>query len=323
MSNHASPTRLFHHGSDTADVRSCCVGGILLSAIAIACCCVPGDLRAQGPLVRFQQADSPGVTAFRGDDRVVLEIEATVPGAVHIPRLAAPWRSAHWEIDEAADASQGKIQVHPEPDHWVVRWSDRPKQAKRLVIELDAAPRLLAELEPVAPVADGSLLLPAHLARVWGEKLRYEPQPFKNTVGYWVIPTDRAEWSFTLDRPGKFNVAILQGCGVGQGGSRAAMEFRRLTTAPDDRASDVAGTETGSPQTIGRAPGNAVDQGRVRFEVRETGHFQNFQWRHLGTVELQVGTYVLVLHPEQIAKNALMDVRAIHLVRLPDAIPRR
>ncbi|RMF39676.1 MAG: hypothetical protein D6753_13210 [Planctomycetota bacterium] len=253
------------------------------------------------------------MTAYRGGNRVVLEMEAEVAGPLHIPRLAAPLRSAFWEPNAAGSQTGEPIQVKPEPDYWVVSWASRPGERARMVIEFDAPPRLLDELEPVVAVADGSLMLPAHLARTFGEKLRYEPQPFKNTVGYWVVPTDRAQWSFVVDRPGEFNVAILSGCGAVPGGRSAAMAFVRSTP----------GTPPSVPSKIDNGGLDRTTQDELEFEVHETGHFQNFQWRHLGTIRLDAGTYTLVVHPKRIANKALMDVRMIHLVRLPAAPPRR
>ena len=57
----------------------------------------------------------------------------------------------------------------------------------------------------------------------------------------------------------------------------------------------------------------------IEFEVFETGHWQNFQWVQLGEVELRhKGEVELKVAPKQIKKAALMDIRAIHLIRLPD-----
>lgn len=136
------------------------------------------------------------------------------------------------------------------------------------------------------------------LAMVAGEKVRFEPQTFKNTVGYWTGKQDSATWRFDVREAGRFNVAILQGCGKGHVGSTARMEFMDPTKSTDAGA---------SPETM------------LEFEVLETGHFQNFQWRHLGTIELvKSGQYDLRIIPTAIKKAALMDVRAINLVRLPN-----
>ena len=151
---------------------------------------------------------------------------------------------------------------------------------------------LPSELKPIKPTSDGSFELFAHFASTHGEKLRYEPQPFKNTVGYWTGKKDYAAWTIQLDKPGRFNVAVLQGCGKGQGGSQAIMSF-------------IAPVKDTTPT--------------IEFDVVETGHFQNFLWVHLGEVELRHrGAVEINVAPKQIKKAALMDIRAIHLIRLPD-----
>ncbi len=184
------------------------------------------------------------------------------------------------------------IQVKPEPDSWEIHWKQRPEGQAVLLLVFDAKPLLMNELKPVEPVGDGSFYLPAHLAVTTGEKIRYEPQPYKNTVGFWVGKQDTAKWTIDLDKPGRFNVAVLQGCGKGQGGSTATMSFFGM--------------------------GNQISPS-IDFEVVETGHWQNFQWVRLGEVELKnKGLNEVVVMPKAIKKAALMDIRAIHLIRLPD-----
>ncbi len=38
---------------------------------------------------------------------------------------------------------------------------------------------------------------------------------------------DSASWEFTVTKPGKFTVEVLQGCGKGQGGSEVELSCRR------------------------------------------------------------------------------------------------
>ncbi|MGC3967558.1 MAG: hypothetical protein QM775_09365 [Pirellulales bacterium] len=86
---------------------------------------------------------------------------------------------------------------------------------------------------------------------------------------------------FTTVKPGKYEVEIWQGCGKGQGGSEATVT--------------IAG------QTLS-------------FTVEDTGHFQNFVPRTLGTVQLEKpGRYVLELRAVKKAKAAVMDCRQIVL----------
>ena len=131
-------------------------------------------------------------------------------------------------------------------------------------------------------LADGSILLHSSTAAIHGTVLRYEPMPFKNTLGWWGRQEDWPEWTFTVEKPGDFDIEILQGCGRGNGGSDVTIE--------------VAGT-------------------RVPFVVEETGHFQNFVPRRVGRVTLEkTGTYSLALKPQRKAGGAVMDVRQVRLL---------
>src|SRR3954464_8888999 len=67
--------------------------------------------------------------------------------------------------------------------------------------------------------ADGSILLLATNAVVHGKTIRYEPQPHKNTIGYWTKAEDWVSWNFQVSKPGKFDVTLTQACGKGSGGS--------------------------------------------------------------------------------------------------------
>lgn len=240
---------------------------------------------------RFEAADSNGVEASRDDRAVYLKVKPGRKGSIAIPRLAAPLRSMHWQGHEP-----GGITLKPEPDRWVIRWEGRPEDALTLVLNFDDPPLLPDEVKPIEAAGDGSFFLPAHLAKTGNKKIRYEPQPHKNTVGFWTDPEDIAGWNIKLDKPGRFNVAVLQGCGKGQGGSTARIGFMEPVPVEENPKIDS-----------------------IDFSVLETGHFQNFLWCHLGEIELkQAGEIGVFVMPLEISKAALMDIRAIHLIRLPD-----
>src|SRR4051812_38230816 len=59
------------------------------------------------------------------------------------------------------------------------------------------------------PAAE-TILLHSRDAVVHGKTLRYEPDPKKNTLGYWTDVADWASWEFTVNHPGKYAVEILQ-----------------------------------------------------------------------------------------------------------------
>ena len=132
---------------------------------------------------------------------------------------------------------------------------------------------------------DGSILLHSSKAIVHGEKLRYEPETNKLTLGYWTNPNDWAEWKFVVDRPGVFELEVWQGCGKGNGGSDVRVE--------------VAGQN-------------------FDFVVDETGHFQSFIPRRIGKIHFwKAGDYTLAIKPQNKKAAAVMDVRQVQLLRMP------
>ena len=137
------------------------------------------------------------------------------------------------------------------------------------------------EGEPIGQALDRSVLLHARDVTLHSTKVQYETKPHKNTVGYWVNVTDQVCWDFTVSRGGRFDVEIHQGCGKGHGGSLVALE--------------VAG------QTL-------------QFTVKDTGHFQNFVPRKVGTVRLAMGEHRFWIKPVKKASGAIMDVRRIRLL---------
>lgn len=143
---------------------------------------------------------------------------------------------------------------------------------------------LVPACEGTQPVQaeDGSITLHGRDATVSGTMLRYEPAPAKQTLGYWTRASDSASWRFLVATPGEFRVEVLQGCGAGQGGS--------------DMVVSLADAE-------------------LAFEVEETGHFQDFRARVIGTVTIpEAGSHLLTVKPRRIAKTAALDLRQIRLI---------
>ena len=129
----------------------------------------------------------------------------------------------------------------------------------------------------------GLIVLNASAATPHGEKLRYEPEPHKNTLGYWVNPADWAEWTFDAPSAGTYELRILQGAGGGCGGA----------------AVDVA-----------------VGGQAVTFTTLDTGHFQNFVPRTIGTIKLNGGRQTLSVKPKEKKGVAVMDLRRVTLLRV-------
>jgi arylsulfatase A len=140
---------------------------------------------------------------------------------------------------------------------------------------------------PDTQAPDGTIMLAAKTADIHGVMVRYEPLPHKNTIGFWVREDDWVSWDFQLKSPGEFQMEIVQGCGQGSGGSE--VDF------------------TVADQT-------------VRIKVQETGGFQKFVTRRIGTIRLaRVGRFTLAVKPRTRAGPAVMDLRQVRLVPVNEA----
>jgi arylsulfatase A-like enzyme len=132
---------------------------------------------------------------------------------------------------------------------------------------------------PVPQPHEGAIILHASEATVHGTTVRYEPQPHKNTIGFWTKAEDWVSWDFQVPQAGAFLVEILQGCGQGSGGSEVEFSV--------------------GPQTL-------------RAKVEETGGFQNFVSRHIGKLTFdQPGRYTLSVKPLTKPGPAVMDLRLV------------
>jgi hypothetical protein len=269
--------------------------GFAIRMLTLACFVVGWTDRFREPIlaqdavptsaVRQEALSNSSVEVFRQEDRLYLSVLApgTAAKRITLPRLYATVSRWGW-----LGAAESKIDLIPEPDTWALEWTQTPTETNVMVMDLELSVEPLTQPPMIGATADGSIGLAAYQAKTTGQRVRYEPQPHKNTIGYWTDAEGCAVWDFQVEQPGHFAVAILQGCGAGQGGSEA----------------EIAVSQAGTVL----AP--------LPFEIEETGHFQNFKWRTVGQLELKsAGTYELKLAAIKIANAALVDVRAIHLVR--------
>jgi arylsulfatase A-like enzyme len=199
-------------------------------------------------------------------------------------------RAGDWKLIEFYENGRRELfDLKKDPGESNNRIVERPEIAKELAEKLRAWRESVGargmkpnpDYVPNPQAADGTVTLPARTAEVHGTQLRYEPLPHKNTLGFWVRAEDWASWECTIAKPGTFAVELLQGCGKGQGGSEVQL-------------------------TIG-------DQS-LTFTVEDTGHFQNFKSRAIGTVTLdKAGRYTLTVRPKKKAAAAVMDLRSVNL----------
>ena len=132
----------------------------------------------------------------------------------------------------------------------------------------------------ITQAEDGTILLHARDVTIHGTTVRYEPQPHKNTIGFWTKQDDWVSWTFSVAKAGTFAVEILQGCGKGSGGAEVAL---------------------------------AIGEQAVTFTVEDTGHFQNMIQRPIGRLSLAAGKHTLAVKPQTKPGAAVMDLRRIVL----------
>lgn len=130
---------------------------------------------------------------------------------------------------------------------------------------------------------DGAIELHAGCAATFSETMRYEPKPEKDCLGLWTDEKDWAEWTFDVSRPGKFKVEVVQGCGgEGNAGSEVAV---------------------------------LVNDNTLKFTVVDTGGFQNWKSRDLGTVEIPAGgENKVAIKPLSKKGAAVMDFQKVVLL---------
>jgi arylsulfatase A-like enzyme len=137
------------------------------------------------------------------------------------------------------------------------------------------------DYKPNPPNKDGVITMPARTALVSGTPLRFEPLPHKNALGFWTNKDDFATFDFTAEKPGTFTVEVLQGCGKGSGGAEVEL---------------------------------AVGDEKVTFTVKDTGGFQNFEAREVGTLKIEkAGRHTLIVKAKTKPGVAVMDLRQIVL----------
>ncbi|MDH3719052.1 MAG: hypothetical protein OES79_13120 [Planctomycetota bacterium] len=216
----------------------------------------------------------------RGNNQLELHIDQLPDDrTVSIPRLNNPIGAVYLK----AEPQKRPLQLKPGTTDWQITLPKTSTAAISVVVVETKGP-VYVPLRPrvVSPAHDGSITLHAHDAVTHGKLLRYEPQPHKNTIGYWARAEDWCQWHLRIEQPGQFDVHVLQGCGKGQGGSQVAITIADQT---------------------------------VHFTVEDTGHFQNFKERKLGSIKIPAaGNYTLKLKPIKKAAQAVMDVRQVRLV---------
>lgn len=134
-----------------------------------------------------------------------------------------------------------------------------------------------------------AIRLVASESKTHGTRIRYEPETYKNVVGYWTEVDDWVEWEFNSSIDGAVEVQIHCGCGTGNGGSDVDV---------------IVETDGIAPQTL-------------PWKVRTTGHFQNIVIEPVGQVQIRNGKGRVMVKPKKKAAAAVCDIRQIVLIPIP------
>ena len=145
--------------------------------------------------------------------------------------------------------------------------------------------RVVAGKKSVLRQPGQEIRLTASMGTPHGKKLRYEPEPHKNVLGYWTEVGDWADWELKIPTDGTYEIDVQCGCGANNGGSVVKLEL--------------------------------ADQS-LQWTVRDTGHFQNMIIEELGAVKLKAGSHRLAVRPQSKAGVAVMDIRTIVLRPIAD-----
>ncbi len=140
--------------------------------------------------------------------------------------------------------------------------------------------RVVAGKKAVLKDVSKEITLTAASGTPHGKKLRYEPETYKNVLGYWTEVDDWADWELTVPYDGKYEIEVQCGCGSNNGGSIVRLEV---------------GSES------------------LQWTVRDTGHFQNMVIENIGSIQLKSGTMRLAVRPQSKKGAAVMDIRTIVL----------
>ncbi len=197
----------------------------------------------------------------------------------------SPQRGEGWEYRETLKALARRGRHHPSPSI-PLPVKGRGKYVLGLIwiAVITLVPCLVhaAEIRLAnEQKTDGTIVLLATNATVNGKTIRYEPQPHKNTIGYWTKAEDWVNWDFKVNAPGKFEVELTQACGKGSGGSEVNF---------------------------------SIGEQVIKDIVPDTGAFTNWTNRVIGTFTLaKPGEYSIEVRPVKKPGLAVMDLRAIVL----------
>ena len=199
------------------------------------------------------------------------------------------WRDGRWKLVEFYENQRRELfDLQADPSESRNLALDQPDRVASMAKALEAwrketgamMPTPNTAYKPNPPGKDGVIRISSSTANVEGAQLRFEPQPHKNTLGFWIRQADIAKFEATVEKEGTYVLRIVQGCGNGSGGARVAFE--------------VAGTP-------------------LEWKVEETGGFQNWVTRDVGKIALKPGRVAIVVRPLSKPGVAVMDLQEMIL----------
>ena len=121
---------------------------------------------------------------------------------------------------------------------------------------------------------------------------------FKN----WTSPEDRITWDVAVATAGRYEASILYTCPAADVGSTVELSF-------DGSRLEGVVSEAHDP------PLRGAENDRVRRQGES--YVKDFKPLRLGVIELKPGRGQLTLRALKVARQQVMDMRAIHLLLLP------
>jgi putative heme-binding domain-containing protein len=136
--------------------------------------------------------------------------------------------------------------------------------------------------EVIQPAKDGSLLLSASKAEIFGPSLILETK--YGNLGFWSDPEDHAAWTVSVTKGGKYAVWL---------------DWAMTPNA----AGNTFILEVGTGQLIGK--------------VASTGSWDTYKQGKVGMITLPAGQVRIMLRPQGKIHGALIDLKSIKLVPVP------
>ncbi len=197
----------------------------------------------------------------------------TVPGLISRPRRAYL----------RADNSRKSLTTKRMGDDLVINVPAAAPDSIAGVVVLEVTGAIRVD-NIIRPLADGSIRLGAADAITHGEKVEYyigHGIRLGDFIRNWSRPDDWVSWRFKADKPGTFDIMVNASCKKGA---------------------------TGSEYTLSLAGQ------KINAKTKATDSAKNFQTEKIGSVTIdKPGEYVLSIKPENIAKDALMNLKAVIL----------